>query len=434
MRNLFGIGLLKGVVDVIEWRPDPNRNQLVWHYPKNNLTTYSQLIVNETQEAFIYKDGQAIGKFGPGRHTLDTKNLPILSSLYGIPFGGKNPFIAEIWFVNKLDFNGVEFTSDMFRYHDPDYKSMIPLVAKIRCGYKVSDCMRLLKRVVGTRESLDADDLYSFLSGDISTCVVSMVSARMQADRIGIKSVPGYFGILSECMRGDLHKVFDAFGLALRGLNVVSVDVDASRPDGRAIQEAMTKQSAQSIAGYTWQQEKAFDIAGQQVQVAEKALTSNTQLGTLGAMMIAAGGGSFLGGGIASTVAGAMSPVASSAQAGSTTSGQVQNAGAVRMVFCSKCARKYPSTAKFCPYCGDVYNACPKCGYDNDERALRCVNCGTPLVDGGGGNCPKCGAPISKDAAFCPSCGEPLQRNCSRCGAALKADSQFCPACGKKVL
>ena len=57
-----------------------------------NFNTKSQLIVNESQEALFYKDGRALDLFGPGRHSLNTENLPFLKKLYGAIFGGNTPF------------------------------------------------------------------------------------------------------------------------------------------------------------------------------------------------------------------------------------------------------------------------------------------------------------------------------------------------------
>lgn len=427
--GIFG----RGLVDVVEWRPS-GRDVIAYHFPQNNLSTYSQLIVNESQEALLFTNGEMIGKFGPGRHTLDTRNLPLLSKLYGIPFGGKNPFTAEVWFVSKLDIKSVDFKTEMFRYHDPDYKTMVPLTGRGRYGLKVADAAKLVKKLIGTCEKYTARDLTETLNGELSTEVTSMVSAHMQADTIGIKAVSSYLGRLSTFLKEELGGVFDEYGMSLVAFHVMSVDVDETRPEGREIVKAMTEQSAQSIAGYTWQQKKAFGIAGEQVKVAGEALKSKTEFGVLGAMMMASGGGHFFGGGVGGTVAGAMSPVASSASTDVKGAGQMTSAGAAHMVFCSKCARKYPSTVKFCPYCGDIYNACPNCGYDNDETAVRCVKCGIMLADGGGGTCTKCGYPIPTGAEFCPQCGTAAQRTCSRCHTPVKAGVQFCPVCGKKFV
>ena len=73
-----------------------------WKFHGMDLSTFTQLVVRESQEAVLFTKGQLLGKFGPGKHTLNTENLPLLRNLFGLPFGGKNPFFAEVWFVNKV--------------------------------------------------------------------------------------------------------------------------------------------------------------------------------------------------------------------------------------------------------------------------------------------------------------------------------------------
>jgi len=411
------------MVDVVEWRPD-DRDVFAWHYPETNLTTYTQLIVAESQEAMLFKDGQMLGKFGPGRHTLDTKNLPILNKLYGLPFGGKNPFVAEVWFVSKIQLRNLEFQSTSFRYHDPDYKTMVPLIAKGRYGIQVCDSEKFLKKLVGTSESFTGEQITDHFQGEISTRVTSDISAHMQADTIGIKAISGYLSRLSAVLRDDLKPFWEDYGFDLIAFNLNTVDIDESREDGREILNAMAQQSAQSIAGYTWQQKQTFNVA-------EKALDGNTEFGMLGAMMMAGGG--LFGGGSGGVASAAMAPVASTAGTETKSSGQLTPASTARMVFCSKCAKKYPSTSKFCPYCGDIYNPCPNCGADNDERSTRCVSCGTILIQSQGAVCPKCGHPLVEGAAFCANCGASASKVCSRCHSPVKADATFCPSCGKKL-
>ena len=78
----------------------PN-NLLVWKAPHEDFNTKSQLIVHESQEAVFFKNGQALDTFGPGRHTLDTQNIPLLRKLINLPFGGESPFHCEVYFINK---------------------------------------------------------------------------------------------------------------------------------------------------------------------------------------------------------------------------------------------------------------------------------------------------------------------------------------------
>ena len=98
-----------------------------WKYPHNNLSTATQLVVRESQEAILFSKGQIVGKFGPGKHTLATENIPLIRNLFGIPFGGKNPFTAEVWFVNKTAPLVIDWQTTPMRFMDPDYNQMIPV-------------------------------------------------------------------------------------------------------------------------------------------------------------------------------------------------------------------------------------------------------------------------------------------------------------------
>jgi len=107
-----------------------------------DLSTFTQLVVRESQEAVLFTKGRLLGKFGPGKHTLNTENLPLLRNLFGLPFGGKNPFFAEVWFVNKVVPLNIDWNTTSMMYHDPDYNAMVPMRAVGRYGLKVLDAER----------------------------------------------------------------------------------------------------------------------------------------------------------------------------------------------------------------------------------------------------------------------------------------------------
>ena len=86
------------IVDVIKFNGSPD--VFAWKYPNEELGTFTQLIVNESQEAILVKGGKVCDIFGAGRHTLSTENIPILNKIINIPFGGKSPFTAEVWYIS----------------------------------------------------------------------------------------------------------------------------------------------------------------------------------------------------------------------------------------------------------------------------------------------------------------------------------------------
>ncbi|WP_346904081.1 SPFH domain-containing protein [Clostridium sp.] len=88
------------IVGVIKYNGGPD--VLAWKYPSEELGTWTQFIVNESQEAILFKGGKALDIFESGRHTLSTTNIPILNNIVNLPFGGRSPFTAEVWYINKI--------------------------------------------------------------------------------------------------------------------------------------------------------------------------------------------------------------------------------------------------------------------------------------------------------------------------------------------
>ena len=87
------------ISNVIQYEGD--NNVFIWKHPRKDFNTTTQLIVHESQEALFFMNGEALDLFGPGRHTLDTQNIPRLSSVFGLVTGLKQPFHCEVYFINK---------------------------------------------------------------------------------------------------------------------------------------------------------------------------------------------------------------------------------------------------------------------------------------------------------------------------------------------
>lgn len=394
-------------IDVVEWQPDSN-DVFAWKFPHENLSTGAQLIVRESQEAVFFSKGQILGKFGPGKHTLSTENLPLLRNLYGIPFGKKNPFTAEVWFVNKAAPLTIDWVTTPVRIMDADYGQMLPIVSKGRYGLKVCDAEKFLVKLVGTLTKFTSDQLTDHFMGPLVAKTNSAIVSYMAVNRVGIMQISAYLDQLSSFLKEPLSQFWEDYGFELTGFYVTSVDIDTSTADGKKIADAMSDRSAQNIAGYTWQQKQSFGTVNNAVR------NSGGGIGMMGAAMMMGGG---LGGnaGLGSAM---MSPAGTGNFARSADS--FSGAGSTPInqkaeVFCSRCGRKFPATSKFCPFCGDPYNPCPVCGRDNDIHAKRCAFCGASLQGANdlnnslnGNSCPRCGAQVPAGTKFCPNCGNRL--------------------------
>lgn len=417
------------IIDVAYWKPETRESDWIFAYkfPGTNLSTYTQLIVQESQEAVLFSKGRIIGKFGPGKHTLNTENLPVLRNLFGLPFGGKNPFFAEVWFVNKLQPYNIDWAINRMDMHDADYNTNIPLIANGRYGLKITDAERFLIKIVGSKEEFTQEHLTDQFAGEFTTKTKSAIMQYMLRNKVGLKQINAFLDDISQNLKATLVTFWENLGLELTKFYVTTIEVDSTTEVGQRVLDAISRQSAQSIGGYTWQQEQVFGAANNAIDG-----MSDKNSGILGAVMATSMMGGLGSGG------GLMQPQynqpafggANQMQQGAGTPQQAT--GQVKEVYCSNCSKKYLNTNRFCPHCGDEYNPCPKCGTDNDKDAKRCVSCNTQL-HGEISLCSGCNAPLPPGTAFCSNCGKKqADDKCIRCGTFLPPVVKFCPKCGQK--
>lgn len=423
------------IIDCVSWSPQSKEVIYAYKYPQDNLSTYTQLIVNESQWALLFSKGELLGKFGPGKHTLNTENLPILRNLFGIPFGGKNPFTAQVWFVNRIESFSIPWAIKKLAIHDADYQTNLPLMVEGQYGLRITDPEKFVIKMVGTRNQFTQSDLTYQFEGEFTTKAKSAIVSFMINNKIGYKTISAHLSDISNLLKFELTEFWKDLGIELTKFYVSNIDIDTSTPEGQKVKEAIATQSSMSITGHTWQQEQMFG-------------TANNALNSMGNL----GGGGLLGGLMAMNMmngmGGAMGGASMNPQFEQPTFGGPGGQGAqgqgggnaggysggVKMVYCSACAKKYPSSMSFCPNCGNKYNPCPNCGSDNAKDARRCVNCGTQLA-GASPKCPHCHTEIPQGCSFCPGCGQPIiieSNTCSRCGSTIPPSAKFCPRCGNK--
>ena len=132
-------------------RADDAKDHIIYKYPENNIRLMTQLTVAADEMAMFIKDGVVVGKLGPGRHTLDTNNVPFISALLEKVTGG-NLFIAEVIFVTLREFSGLKFGGPIGDTRDPETGLGIGTMVYGDFSMKVSDPEKLVVGLVGMRK------------------------------------------------------------------------------------------------------------------------------------------------------------------------------------------------------------------------------------------------------------------------------------------
>lgn len=431
------------LIDVVRWNGTPD--VFAWRFPETNLTTFTQLVVNQSQEAVLFDKGKLLRKFGPGKHTLSTENIPLLENLYGIPFGGQNPFTAEVWFVNKVTALDVKWgTQQPFLVRDPEFKVVIPVRGFGQFGVTIEDAEKFLVKLVGTLPLFDRQRLVDYFRGMLLSRATAVIARTVTERKISVLDIAARIAELSDQLRDDLSEQFLQFGIRLVNFFVNQISVPEDDPAVVELRKALSKKADMDIRGYTYQQERSYDV------LQNAANNEGVAGGVMGAGM-GLGMGFGVGGALNGLMQGVLANTMHTQTAGQQTAtscvscgtpipgggkfcplcGRLQAGPATQAAVrkCDKCGSEVPSGAKFCPRCGDPYNPCPSCGGDVAADATVCPACGKPMPV----VCPGCGESVAADAKFCPSCGTAMRGVCPSCGCEVRAQQAFCAGCGTKI-
>lgn len=248
------------LIKSIYWEQE-NREELVYKFPFNNISLGSVLTVNESQEALFFKSGVLCDTFGAGRHTLSTANLPVLNKLVNLPSGGDTTFMAEVWFVSKLDKRNMFWGTGGLRIIDPYFQIPIKISARGQYGVRISDSALLLKKLVGTLPYVTTELVEEQFRIDVVETVKVSISKFMKEENVNINELGVSYKELSKSVSKDLQAAFDEYGVELLNFNVENIGFDESDKGYQTVMEGVAEQAKLSKLGVSYTQQKQLDIA-----------------------------------------------------------------------------------------------------------------------------------------------------------------------------
>jgi membrane protease subunit (stomatin/prohibitin family) len=202
---------------------DPSGDSMVSREPQTgigNFQTGSQVIVEEGQVAIFYRDGQAFDEFGPGRHTITTANLPLISRIVGSGYD-RSPFTSHVMYVATRIFNDLGWgTKTPVNFSDTRF-GIVPVRAYGLFSIRVSNPRQFLQTLVGTLGRQYTDDIVGYMR----TIIVSALTDQLAKGFTSIVDLPGRYGQISAGIAGAVRPQFAQFGIDL-----IEVVVEAITP------------------------------------------------------------------------------------------------------------------------------------------------------------------------------------------------------------
>ena len=316
------------MIDVLKWDAAPR--VCAYRFENCALNHKSQLIVTESQEAVLVKEGLFYGPIGPGRHTLETKNFPFLTKMVtALATNRKTPYTAEVWFLQKsipLDLKWG--TSDPVIVEDAKYHVALPIRAFGQYGIKIADSCRFLARLMGRLPAFTEKTLAGYFKGVIVTRAKDVITSVMENENCSLLQIGSKLNDISASLEKRISEDLADYGIELRLFMVNSISTDDADPSVIQLKKALAKKAEMDIIGYSYAQERSFDAL-------QTAAGNEGNAGT----MMGAGMGLGMGIGVGSPMGNAMAAIA-------------KNINPSSAKHCIDCGGKLPPEAKFCPGCG----------------------------------------------------------------------------------
>ena len=368
-------------LEVLEWF-DQTGTEVSHRLPETGSGEFklgAQLIVRDNQAAVFYSSGMACDAIGPGRHTLSTMNIPLLTKLLSLPWAFTSPIRAEVYFVNLKVFNNLKWgTRDPVAFRDKEF-GLVRLRAHGICNIQVSQPVLFVNTLVGTQASYNIDNLESYLS----EVIVSRLNDHLGEHLETLLDFPKHYEELAAGLTERLTKDLAQYGLALRDLYLNAITPPAE------VQQAIDDRSRLEILG--------------------EDLQGLMQMKTAMALEKAAEGEGLAQGGIGMGL-GLMIPGLLAGLQTGIGAGQPQDAG---QGHCPECGLPVETMARFCPHCGHqilVLRQCGICGKNLSPKAKFCPACGAPAGQTLAPKiCKECGSENRPEAVYCNQCGEGLK-------------------------
>ncbi len=226
-------------IEVIEWKDESGIEMAHRAATGGRIKFGAQLVVQESQWAVFYRDGKALDTFDKGRHTLTTLNLPLITKLLSLPFGGQSPFEADVYYIARKEFTDLKWGTDapvLFRDSEFD---MIQLRAHGQYSVRVADPQLFLGKLVGSQGVYTTEEIQDWLRG----ILVQKLNDALGENLKSILDLAKMYNELSGALKALAADEVGRYGLALENFVIRAI----VPPD--EVQAAINERGAMKAVG-----------------------------------------------------------------------------------------------------------------------------------------------------------------------------------------
>ncbi|MCP4600563.1 MAG: SPFH domain-containing protein [Proteobacteria bacterium] len=385
--------LRRGMKEMMIARPDEAKDFAIYKHPDQTIPTFAELTVDSDEVAVFFRDGKAVGKLRPGRHSLKTENIPFLSNLVD-SFTGGDVFIAEVYFISTRQFAGIKFGGRIGSVEDP--KSGIPVDTMVHGDFslQITDPQTLILGLVGMRQT-ENESFFNWFKQQVLKVIRDQTAELVVKQKWPLLDVVSgaYTEEIEQTVLEGVKKHVDHYGVRIMQMGnfVLSIKNEDEQNLKKLYTDAAYVRMAGGMQGF-----QQF-ASGKAMMGAGEGMAQGGGGGE-GGNAVLGGAALGVGFGMAGTMQQQAAQNAAAPQAPQSPPGHLQGPGGLGTT---------------------LQGASAPAGQASAGPQVACPACGKTVPPG----------------KFCSECGKSLdaaQKFCSNCGGKLASETKFCPECGTK--
>jgi membrane protease subunit (stomatin/prohibitin family) len=209
------------LIDVIQFFDETGKT-MVHREPQDGSAAFrmgTQLIVQDSQTAIFYRDGKALDVFQAGRHTLTTENIPLLTKLISLPFGGTSPFQAQVYFVSMKKFIDLRWgTKSPINFRDSEL-SFVQLRASGKFSIRITDPRMFMMEIVSTQGLFTTNEIEDYLRDGIVSRLNTVLGKNLKT----VFDLGQFYPQIESGVKSEVTEFFYSMGIELTDLIISGI-------------------------------------------------------------------------------------------------------------------------------------------------------------------------------------------------------------------